>query len=178
MRQSRTRTNDSTFDLNLAPILDIIVSIVPMLLLSVAFVQVKMLEAPTPQVVAEENQQTPPKIETTISLRISKKNGFVFIVTDPKGQSKEVKVANKDSELNFDGLQLAAVALKEKNPTISQIQLNPDADISFNDIVNSMDHIRLKFKSRAKVDITDALNAKPIVNEELFPNIVFSRVGG
>ena len=53
MKQGR-RSSDSTFELNLAPFLDIIVSIIPMLLLSVAFVQIKMIEAPTPQVVSEK----------------------------------------------------------------------------------------------------------------------------
>jgi hypothetical protein len=44
MRQAKTRSADATFDLNLAPILDIIVSIVPLLLMSIAFVQVKMID--------------------------------------------------------------------------------------------------------------------------------------
>ena len=35
------RDTDGTFELNLAPFLDIIVSVVPMLLLSIAFIQIK-----------------------------------------------------------------------------------------------------------------------------------------
>jgi biopolymer transport protein ExbD len=178
MRANRTRTNDSTFDLNLAPILDIIVSIIPMLLLSVAFVQVKMLEAPTPQVVAEDKAQTPPKPEATIALKISKKLGFVFEVTDIKGKIKEVKIENKNGAFDLSGLQMAAISLKEQNPQVKQLQLRPDADISFNEIVDTMDNVRLKFKARAKVSLTDALNAKPVANEDLFPNVVFSSVGG
>ena len=45
------RVEDATFELNLAPMLDIIVSIVPMLLMSVAFVHVTVIDTPVPQVV-------------------------------------------------------------------------------------------------------------------------------
>ena len=51
MRAFKSRTEDATFELNLAPLLDIIVSIVPMLLLSVVFVQITMVETPIPQAV-------------------------------------------------------------------------------------------------------------------------------
>jgi hypothetical protein len=57
MRNVKSRATDATFDLNLAPILDIIVSIVPLLLLSIAFVQVKMIDTSVPQVVAEAAQR-------------------------------------------------------------------------------------------------------------------------
>ena len=49
----KTRADDSTFALNLAPMLDIIVSIIPMLLMSVVFVQIKEMETTIPEIVNE-----------------------------------------------------------------------------------------------------------------------------
>ena len=51
MRALKTREEDATFELNLAPMLDIIVSIIPMLLLSVVFVQITVIDTPIPQAV-------------------------------------------------------------------------------------------------------------------------------
>jgi biopolymer transport protein ExbD len=181
VRIYRTRTNDSTFDLNLAPVLDIIVSIVPMLLLSVAFVQVKMIEAPTPQVVAEQTAQAnPPKPETVISLRVSKKTGFAFDITDTKGKTTSTHVALAAAGLDYDGLLASAIKIKETYPEISRLQLVPDGDVAFDEIVKVMDQVRQKPrpKSVEPVSISDAAKAKPVETSYLFPDVIFSSIGG
>src|SRR4028118_330975 len=96
MRYAKSRTADATFDLNLAPILDIIVSIVPLLLLSVAFVQVKMIDTSVPQVVAEAAQRANDKTETTVALKVSKTKGFTLEVTKD-GKTVPTAVPNKNN---------------------------------------------------------------------------------
>ncbi len=178
MRFKRTRAGDATFDLNLAPVLDIIVSIVPMLLLSVAFVQVKMIEAPTPQVVAEPLQpKEPPKPEVSASLRVSKQSGFAFEVTDLKGALNTTIVVNVQGQFNFDGLLNAAIKLKGTYPTLQKLQLLPDGDVSFNDLVHIMDQIRQKpMRAPANLSVTDAAKAQPVQYEYLFPEIIFGSI--
>lgn len=180
MRIRSTRANDSTFDLNLAPFLDIIVSIIPMLLLSVAFIQIKMIEAPTPQVVTEQTVKEPPKPETTILLRISKARGFVFEVTDPKGKVTTTKLDLATGQYDLDGLLQEAIRLKERYPEISKLQLMPEEDVSFDDIVKVIDQVRQKPRSpaAAPVSITDAAQAKPVQNSYLFPEVIFASIGG
>lgn len=180
MRVYRTRSSDSTFDLNLAPVLDIIVSIVPMLLLSVAFVQIKMIEAPTPQMVLEQKNQTPPKPETSITLKISKASGFAFAVTDPAGKVTTTNIAMQAGQFDYDGLLKSAIRLKEAYPQISKVQLEPDTDIAFDDLVKTMDQIRLKPQapSAQKISISEAASAKPVENTYLFPDVTFSNIGG
>ena len=95
MRHVKSRASDATFDLNLAPILDIIVSIVPLLLLSVAFVQVKMIDSSVPQVVAEAAQRANEKSEAVFALKISKLKGFTLEVTKD-GKMDPVPVPNKN----------------------------------------------------------------------------------
>ena len=53
MRALKSRIDDSTFELNLAPMLDIIVSIIPMLLLSVVFTRITVIDTPVPQAVEQ-----------------------------------------------------------------------------------------------------------------------------
>src|ERR1700733_6810430 len=101
------RATDATFDLNLAPILDIIVSIVPMLLLSIAFVQVKMIETPVPQAVAEAIQRADDKEETQVKLMISALKGFTFEVVT-KGHTQKFEVPRRANAWDYDGLQKVA----------------------------------------------------------------------
>jgi biopolymer transport protein ExbD len=181
VRRNQTRASDATFDLNLAPVLDIIVSIVPMLLLSVAFVQVKMIEAPTPQLVAEQTaDKTPPKPETQVVLRLSKVEGFVFEVTDTQGKTTKTSVGVAAGQFNYEGLLASAMKIKALYPEVSRLQLTPESDVPFEEIVKTMDQVRLKPRADqpAKLSISEAAKAKPVENTDLFPDIIFSSIGG
>src|SRR3712207_4981564 len=122
----KQRIDDSTFELNLAPMLDIIVSIVPMLLLSVAFVHVTVIDTPVPQAVekamAAQNEK---KDAVQILLHVSKQSGFRFTVND-KGQTKETVVAMKGDKLDLDGLHKETLNLKASYPDVFRLELNPD----------------------------------------------------
>src|SRR5436190_8631124 len=123
-RKFRMRQGEATFDLNLAPVLDIIVSIVPLLLLSVAFVQVKMIDTSVPQVVAEAAQRANDKSETTVTLKVSKAKGFTFEVLKD-GKKTPTDVPNHGAEWNLDALVNAAFAIKQKNPEVFRVDLAP-----------------------------------------------------
>ncbi len=178
MRLKQTRVGDATFDLNLAPVLDIIVSIVPMLLLSVAFVQVKMIEAPTPQVISEPSpQQTPPKPEVTAALKVSKQNGLVLEITDLKGALSATKLGMLNGQFDLEGLLQAAIKIKEQYPELVKVQLLPEGDVAFNDLVQIMDQIRQKpNRTPSSTSISEATNAAPVKNEYLFHEIIFGSV--
>jgi biopolymer transport protein ExbD len=177
VRLKKTRSGDATFELNLAPVLDIIVSIIPMLLLSVAFVQVKMIEAPTPQVVTAKDSKDVPKPETSITLRVSKKTGFVFEVLDAKGKASNAHVELLAGELDYNGLLASAIKLKESYPEVSKIQLIPDSDVPFDTIVKAMDQVRAKPRTTEKVSFSDSA-IKTADIQYLFPDVVFSSIGG
>ncbi len=178
MRQNKTRTSDSTFDLNLAPVLDIIVSIIPMLLLSVAFVQIKMIEAPTPQVVSEKNVTQPPQPEVQVELKVSNAGGFLFQVTDLKGKTTVTNISLLSGQFNYEGLLDSAIKIKEMHPGVTSIQLNPDSDVSFDNIVKIIDQVREKPRIQQKLSVTDSVNSKPTETQYLFPDIIFASVGG
>jgi biopolymer transport protein ExbD len=161
------RGDDSTFELNLAPFLDIIVSIIPMLLLSIAFVQVKMVEAPTPQVVSESTA-TPPVPQVSVALKVSKSGGFEFQVTDKQGKISTTKVPLQGGVFNFQDLLSAAVRIKEMHPEVSSLQLVPEETVAFDDLIKVMDSVREKPR--------DPSGAKTA--QALFPDVVFASVVG
>lgn len=171
-----SRSTDATFDLNLAPILDIIVSIVPLLLLSIAFVQVKMIDTSVPQVVAEAAQRANEKSETSVKLRISKEKGFVLeVIRD--GKTIPSNVGNKNGRWDFESLQAAAFAVKEKNPEVFRLDLIPDKDVNLNELVTVMDKLR-RTPDAKKVAFVDPQNGQRIETELMFPNILFANVIG
>jgi biopolymer transport protein ExbD len=177
MRFAKTRTSDSTFDLNLAPILDIIVSIVPLLLLSVAFIQVKMIDTSVPTVVAEAAQKANEKSETSVSLSVSKTKGFVFEVSKDGKTQAPITVPNKNNGWDIDGLHAVAFSIKEKHPEVLRLDMSPEADVGLAELVSVMDKLRNNPESR-KLAFVDPSNGQKIETDLLFPNILFSNVVG
>lgn len=172
-----TQQSDNTFDINLAPVLDIIVSVVPMLLLSVAFLQVKMIETPVPQVVAEASERAQKEAPIEVSLEASKKSGFSFLVKD-KGKTKTVKVALQSGNLNFDELYVAAAQIKREYPQVFELSLNPTGDMPLDDLVKAMDSVR-RFKPQdGKVSFNDPATGQKVETDFLFPNVMFANVVG
>ncbi len=176
MRHVKSRASDATFDLNLAPILDIIVSIVPLLLLSIAFVQVKMIDSTVPQVVAEAAQRANDKSEATVALKVSKLKGFTLEVTKD-GKTNPTEVPNKNGTWDMEGLHAAAFLAKEANPAVFRLDLNPDADVNLNELVTVMDKLRRNPETK-KVSFKDPANGTIIETELMFPNILFANVIG
>lgn len=170
------RATDATFDLNLAPILDIIVSIVPMLLLSVAFVQVKMIETPVPQAVAEAIKRAEEKNETQVKLRMSLKDGFLFEIAD-SGKTEKIPVPRKDNAWDYDGLQKAAFDIKTKFPQVFKLDISPESDVNLNDVVQTVDRVR-KDPNDRKIAFVDPKNGEKLETSLLFPGVLFGNVIG
>ncbi len=178
MRGLKSRSTDATFDLNLAPILDIIVSIVPLLLLSVAFVQVKMIDTSVPQVVAEAAKRANEKSPATVTLHVSKSKGFRFEVRDVNGQTNNpASIANNASGWDLEGLHRAAFAIKAKHPEVFRVDLEPDEDVNLNELVIVMDKLR-KSPGEQSVSFTDPENGQKIETQLMFPNVLFANVIG
>ena len=171
--------DDSTFELNLAPMLDIIVSIVPMLLMSVAFVRITVIDTPVPQVVekaiAAANEKNKDQIQ--ILLSVSKENGFKYTVT-AQGQTKETVVPLKGKDLDLDSLQKETIALKKSYPDVFRLELNPEESVDLSEIVAVMDKIRTVGPTDSKVIFNDVETGKPIETNLVFPDIVFGNVTG
>lgn len=174
------RVEDSTFELNLAPMLDIIVSIVPMLLMSVAFVHLMVIETPVPQVVekaiAAANEKN--KDQVQILLRVSKTGGFLYTVTDSKTGSRDIAIPNKGTDLDLEGLQKETLALKKSYPDVFRLELNPEESVDLDKIVQVMDKIRTTGSNDVKITFTDVETGKPLETNLVFPDVVFGNVNG
>jgi biopolymer transport protein ExbD len=174
----RLREEDATFELNLAPMLDIIVSIVPMLLLSVVFTQITMIETPIPQAVQKAMAQAEKTKDVQISLNVSKEHGFKFEVIN-EGQKKELVVNLKNNALDMDGLHKEVVSLKQQFPNTFRMELLPEESVPLDQIVATMDEVRNRDgKQDPKIYFKDVQNGQQTETNLLFPDVVFGNVAG
>lgn len=166
---------ESYFDINLAPMLDIIVSIVPMLLMSVVFIRVNMIEAQIPQIVAEaieNNKKDQQKV--TVALQLTEKQ-FKFEVVD-NGKKDVFAVAFTGNKADFDKLYNEALIIKRKYPEVFKVEVKPTKNITLDQIVSALDSIRQSKGTDGTFTVKDNKTGNTAQTNLMFPEVVFSEV--
>ncbi|WP_413944442.1 ExbD/TolR family protein [Bdellovibrio sp. HCB-162] len=166
----------SEFELDLAPLLAVMVKLVPVLLLSSAFVQMMVIETELPQVVSEaiqrqEQQPTP----TSVAIEVDAKDGINIVVTE-KGKDQVENIPLKNGAFDYPTLHQKLVAVKKAHPEIFKIELNPDGKVPYNEVVKVMDEARQSRDNTIKFPVFDTKQGKNVETNYMFPEIVFANM--
>ncbi len=168
----------SEFELDLAPLLAVMVKLVPVLLVSSAFVQIMNIETELPQAVKEAIERQPAeenKEKVQIALEISEKTGFRIVVWKGKEQTIET-VALKDGKLDFESLHLALRKVKTVHPEVFRLEIAPEGNVTHKELVAIMDEARKSRDKDVKFPIFDKKRGQEVLTDFMFPEIVFSNV--
>lgn len=167
---------DASFELDLAPMLALMVTLIPIMLLATQFVKVAVIETPLPQAVQQaiEEDSNNKDRQVTLTLNMTTDKGFEILVQQGRA-TKKISVPKKDSQWDLETLQAKMVEIKQNYPKVFQLNLNPGSDIPYNDIVKVMDEARTIKDPSKKVEITDKENNK-VMTEVMFPNVIFANV--
>jgi len=169
--------HNSEFELDLAPLLAVMVKLVPVLLLSSAFVQMMIIETELPQVVqqalAKEEKKEKP---TVVTLDIDRETG-VKVTTNKNGKEtvRSIAMVNK-TDFNYPGVKEVLVQVKQQNPEVFKIEFNPAANVPYKEIVKMMDEVRKSNDKNVQFPVTDEKSGKTVQTDYMFPEVVFSNV--
>lgn len=165
---------NAEFELDLAPLLAVMVKLVPVLLMSSAFVQMMIIETELPQVVQEaiKKQEADPGA-AKISVSVTKTEGVKITLTE-KGQAHiEVVGLNQEKNIDYPALHAKFVELKKSHPAIFKIDIQPEGDVAYKDLVKVMDEARKAREKNLKFPVKDEKSGKETTTEYMFPEIVF-----
>lgn len=178
--KKRYKTNinhNSEFDLDLAPLLAVMVKLVPVLLISSAFVQMMIIETELPQIVQQAlKNEGKQENKTTVSLHIDKKQG-VKIVINSNGIEKIKQInLNEKNEYDFDKVHLAIQEVKTLHPQVFKMEFNPSSNVLYKDIVKFMDEVRKSKSSEIRFPVKDTKSGVMSSTDFMFPEIVFNNM--
>lgn len=170
----RDHSSESTFDLNLAPMMDMLVSIIPFMLLSATFMQIMLINIPLPAPVAQALAQDRAKTEREVSIRVNMdaKVGFILEVTDLNNKSVKTAIPRSGTEYDYKALHKKLVEVKQQFPKVFRLDLNPDEGVDYKSIVKVMDSSRDMENADPKIYIDKA------VTPLLFPDVVLANLMG
>ena len=180
LRTIRQRVEDSSYDLNLAPMLDMMVALVPFLLLSIAFVRLVVVETKIPQPVAKAIQEdrNDKDRQVNIKMKIDLKYGVNLLVQQKGKKTRTIKVPLDKGEFNVQAVHKELHSLKTKHPEVFRLQVMPSEKVAYRDIVALMDTARYATKDDAPLFIIDKETKEKVETKLMFPDVVFGNVVG
>lgn len=137
-------------ELNMVPIMNLFLAMIPFLLSCAAFFQASVINASVPALSegsADDQQEEPPKELKKITLKLQIANDGFVISADgdqPEDEIKAIatKILKKNGEYDFEKLAEKAKELHKKYDKSDTVLLLPDKDVLYDHLVKTMDAVR------------------------------------
>lgn len=160
-------------ELNLIPIMNLFVVLIPFLLAGAAFLRVGVIPTSLPAHNPQESDV--PKTPTTVSCNLVVNPDELKLSVASVSLSEEEleklggKWPNKQGKHDVEGLQTWLVSLKKRYPGSNTITVVPADEVKYQDLVHVLDATRERNTNK-----TNARGEQ--VFDELFPVTIFSRI--
>lgn len=157
-----------TEDINLVPIMNLFVVLIPFLLMSAAFFHISVINASVPALQKERTDLAKSDVAVTMMVRMKPEAFTVTASSDtlPRSELDELRAEiPRDGE--GKGLQAFGdhlLACKERYPKSETILLVPDASIEYQEVIGAMDSGRWK----------ELVQDGAAVRYDMFPNVVIT----
>jgi biopolymer transport protein ExbD len=172
----KQRIEDSTFDLNLAPMLDIMVSLIPMLLLSIAFARMVIIESNVPQPVEQAIENDKKDKTVLLKLHLFNNKTARIDVVDPKGAKSSISIATAAGLYDLKQIHTKLVDLKRAHSQVFSVEIFPEEGVPYKEIVLVMDEARAAKAEEGEFEFTDKATNQPVKTRVMFPNITFGNI--
>lgn len=170
--------DESTYDIDLSPMLSLMVTLIPIMLLSTAFIKVRVIESALPQVVEKAIQEDRKKKDRDISIQLHMNNNKSFsldLLVDSR-RVNSVKIAQKGNDWDLNKLHQSFIQYKLQYPKVFRVDLYPSDQVGYEEIVKVMDEARSSKSGESKFYILDKESNKKVETDVMFPDVVFSNV--
>lgn len=153
----RRQDANHEFELDLAPLLSVMVKLVPVLLISSAFVQIMTIESDLPgsltKVIEQSHQQS---VQIKLVAENDKKVNLVLTID---GKNETLSIPAKNGVIDFEAVHAGLVEVKKRYPQSFHLVLKASGSVTYQETVSLMDEAR-KAKS-AQVEFTYVDKDKP-----------------
>ncbi|GAA3937513.1 biopolymer transporter ExbD [Litoribacillus peritrichatus] len=154
MLKKRIRHNADEAELNITAFMNLMIILVPVLLLSMVFANITVLELKLPNQMSED-QVDLEKLQLEVVIRSDR----LVLADTIKGPIQEFPKI--DEKYDFEGLSKLLISIKKKVPEKRDISLLAEETTEYQTLVSVMDSVR-SYKTVLVASVVDA---------ELFPDI-------
>ncbi|MCB0413351.1 MAG: biopolymer transporter ExbD [Bdellovibrionales bacterium] len=181
MRRRRINTNsdsDSTFELDLSPMLALMVTLIPVMLLATVFVRVTIIETSLPQLVEKAIEEDRNKKDRSITFKVEmdQQKGFDVIAFEGPRVIYKKNIPLKNTKWDLQTLHGELYSLKTQHPKIFRLDLLPGENVKYDDLVKVMDEARNSKSEEKKFSFPDKDSGQLVETGVMFPDVVFAGI--
>lgn len=158
------------FELDLAPLLSVLVKLVPVLLISSAFVQVMTIESDLPGTLAKAVEQSHQQKVQIKMLAGGDKNVTLVMTID--GKNEEVRIPAKDGVIDYAAVHAGLVEVKKKYPESFHLVLRASGSVTYQETVSLMDEARKSKSETVEFTYRDKDQTEPQKTQWMFPEVM------
>lgn len=162
-------------DLNLIPVMNLFMVLIPFLLMGAAFFHISVIPASVP--VNDPQQSDVPKTPTTVAVNLEVAVDALRLTVASVSLSEEELAAlgaqwprSQADGYNIKAMQEHLKDLKARYPGSNTLTLLPHDDLGYDELVQIMDHAR-EWRTEEKDP-----GSGEFIHKELFPVTIFSRL--
>ncbi|MFN3202017.1 MAG: ExbD/TolR family protein [Bradymonadia bacterium] len=178
-RRAYVRSAEAESELNLVPIMNLVVCLIPMVLFGASFVQLGVVNVNAskfgPAIPSPNPPAEPP---VTITLGIGA-HGFSIQgdrPLDDAGEQAPIEIPRLETGLDLNALYSVMHQLRARFPEANPLVLTADADVPYADIIRVMDAVRLKLEADQYPTVAEFRAAQAATGPDalLWPDVVLS----
>lgn len=178
LRKGRVRAEDGDSELNLVPIMNLVVCLIPMVLFGASFVQLGVINVNTPKFGPLNPGPAPEEIaHVTVGISADR----LLIQADRplpgvEAEGEPLAIPHVGGDLDLRNLYNHLARIKATYPDAAPLTLTADTQIPFEDVVRVMDAARHRLDAEAFADDLAFRSARPLEGTEglLWPDVVLA----
>lgn len=158
--------------LNLVPIMDSVFIFIFFLLMSASFLKIYEIGSPIP-IISDQEQPKPDKEPLALTMQVD--TNEITVSTGVPSRVLRTFKRQTSGEFNYDEIHSALIDLKKQHVDEDSIIFEPVGDLTYEEIVNIMDAVRMLNKTDEAIFKTnkDGIDEKV---KNLFDKIIFSNL--
>lgn len=168
---------ETDWEIDLSPLLALMVTLIPVLLLQTSFATLKMIETTLPVLSDAEvkpDDKKKDQIDFNLSVFANKEHELVMELAVDNKTIKSVKIKPLEEKFDYKKLQDELFIVKKKYPKENRLKLMPGDGISYSKIVKLIDSSRVT-PEKKPMRFT-ASTGENLETTFLFPDVVFGNI--
>ncbi len=174
---------EEDMELDLAPLLGLMATLIPVLLLATAFLKLSSLNAKVPvigeaQAAIDKNVKDNEEKKIGLYVLVSGENVVILNLKEDEKIIQSSRVpATSDNNIDKDMFISELVKIKKANPSVFRARLNPTETVKYEKIVGLIDAMRVGPKNQ-EFPVTDKDTGKVYNTPVMFDDITFGNIMG
>ena len=158
--------------LNLVPIMDSIFIFIFFLLMSASFLKIYEIGSPIP-IISDQEQPKDDKVPLALTMRLEQDQ--ILLLSGVPSKEIQKFTRQPDGKFNYDEIHRVLIDIKKQNLNEDSIIFEPIGDLTYEEIVNVMDAVRMLNKLDEAIfkPNKDGIDEKI---KNLFDRIIFSNL--